>query len=222
MKTRVMLFASLSLCALAPQVLAAPAKLAEVFNGDMLGTNLRYFESKAGIARTSNGDSHSYKVQGCDITANAAGGTISELRLELSPTCKADLHSFIGDFAPKAGQPLTFGALDQSTGGGGIEFYADCLQLCGNAYDPSVYGLWEGPRAIGFMQVLVEAKLVDDAPIKAASDWAQAMTQAKGDDFVTDTRFNCERTFDAQALQAFAKVQATAVTLGTELTKPGC
>lgn len=221
MKTRASLFVSLALCGLASQASAAPAKLADVFNGEMLGTNLRYFESVAGIARTSNGDSHNYKVQGCDITANAAGGTINELRLELSPTCKADLHSFIGDFAPAANKALTFGAFNESSGGG-LEFYADCLQLCGNAYDPSVYALWEGPRAIGFMQVLVEAKLVDDAPIEASGKWAATMTKAKGDDFVVDTRFNCERTFDPQAMQAFAKVQASAVTLGTGLTKPGC
>lgn len=221
MKTRLMLIAAMSFCAAVPQAFAAPAKLADVFNGEMLGANLRYFESVAGIARTSLGDDHSYKVQGCTITATAAGGTVTALRLELSPTCKADLQSFVGDYGPKAGQPLTVGALDESTGGG-LEFSAYCLQMCGNAADPSVYAHWEGPRAVGFQEVLLEVVLVDDAAIQASDRWAQAMTQAKGEDFVSETKFNCERSFDAQALQAFAKVKASAVTIGTGLTKPTC
>ena len=48
---------------------AHAASVAEVFTGDMLGTNQRYFESIAGIPRESFGDEHKFKVQGCDITA---------------------------------------------------------------------------------------------------------------------------------------------------------
>ncbi|MDD1015707.1 hypothetical protein [Pseudomonas rubra] len=70
-----------------PLFAQAQATVARVFNGEMLGSNLKYFESVAGVARTSFGDKHTYKVQGCEITADAAGGSINELRLQLSPTC---------------------------------------------------------------------------------------------------------------------------------------
>lgn len=218
MKTRALL-SLLAACACAPATWATP--LADVFNGDMLGANLRRFEASAGAAQARHGDSRTYRVQGCEIVANVAGGSVNELRLELSPTCRADLHSFIGKFAPPANRPLTFGALDAASGGG-LAFYADCLRLCGNVGDPSVYGLWEGPRAVGFVQVLVEAKLVDDAPIKAADRWRAAMTRSRGNDYVIDARFNCERTFDTQALHAFANVRASAVTIGTDLNTPDC
>ena len=204
-----------------PMLAQAQGSVAQVFNGDMLGTNLRYFESIAGIARTSSGDAHTYRVQGCEITATAPGGTVNELRLQLSPSCKADLSTFISTFAPPANQPLTFGAMAESSGGD-LEFYADCLSMCGNAYDPSVYALWQGPRAVNFTEVLLEAVLNEDDAVAASSQWAEVMQKSKGDNFVIDTRFNCEREFDEVAAQQFKAVKVTAVTIGTELTKPGC
>lgn len=204
-----------------PLFAQAQTGVAQLFNGEMLGTNLKHFESLAGVARTSAGDQHSYKVQGCEITADAPGGTINSLRLSLSPGCQADLSSFIGDFAPAANQPLSIAALHASTGGP-LEFYADCLQLCGNAADPSVYAFWEGPRAVNFAQVLVEVVLTDDAAIAAAGKWSAEMTRHKGEDFVLEGRYNCDRSFDPIALQSFKQIAVTAVTLGAELSKPGC
>ncbi|WP_027926715.1 hypothetical protein [Pseudomonas sp. URMO17WK12:I12] len=204
-----------------PAIAQAKASVADVFNGKMLGTNLRHFESVAGVARESLGDHHSYEIQGCQITATAGGGTISELRMELSPTCQADLKSFIGEsFAPAANKPLTFGNFQQAAGD--LNFYADCLTMCGNAADPSVFAKWDGPRAVDFRQVLLEVVLVSDQALKASNQWQASMTKVKGEDFVTDTRFNCERDFDAQAQQSFSAVQVTAITIGTELPTPGC
>jgi len=136
--------------------LAQAGTVAEVFNGEMLGTNQRYFESIAGIPRESFGDEHKFRVQGCNITATITEDTVSALRLELTPQCQADLTQFVGDYAPAPGQPLTFGAFEQASGGG-LSYHADCLSGCGNSYDPSVYGHWEGPRAVDFMEVLLEA-----------------------------------------------------------------
>lgn len=222
MRSRALLALCSTLALSAVPVLAqAQATVAQVFNGEMLGSNLRYFESVAGVARTSAGDSHTYRVQGCEITATAGGGTVNTLRMELSPTCQADLNSFIGDFAPPAGNDLTFGAMAESTGGY-LEFYASCLSMCGNAADPSAYALWQGPRAIGFTEVLLEVVLAGDDSLAAANQWEAAMHKAKGEDFVMETRFNCERSFDEVAQHSFKNVKVNAVTIGTELYKPGC
>lgn len=97
---------------------AHAASVAEVFNGDMLGTNQRYFESVAGIPRESNGDEHIFKVQGCDITATVEGGKVGKLRIELTPKCQADLTQFVGTYAPAPDNPLTVGAFIASSGGG--------------------------------------------------------------------------------------------------------
>lgn len=204
-----------------PALAQQKAGVADVFNGDMLGTNLRYFESIAGIARTSFGNQHTYRVEGCEITATVSGDAVSALRLELSPKCKADIVSFLGEaFSPPASQPLTFGSFQSAAGD--LSFYADCLTMCGNAYDPSVYAHWEGPHAVGYREVLLEAKQVGDQAVDAASRWAQDMSEAKGEDWVIDTKFNCERGFDTQAQQLFNAVEVTAITIGSGLQKPGC
>ncbi|PYY84818.1 hypothetical protein DNK59_16360 [Pseudomonas sp. TKO26] len=197
------------------------ASVAEVFNGEMLGTNQRYFESVAGIPRESFGDEHKFKVQGCDITATVEGGTVSKLRMELTPKCQADLTQFVGTFAPAPGKPLTVGAFSASSGGG-LSYSASCLSMCGNAADPSFYAHWEGPRAIGFREVLLEVVLASDPALDAANQWEAQMRKAEGEDYVMETRFNCDRKYDAAAQKAFEKVQVSAVTIGTELKASGC
>jgi hypothetical protein len=201
--------------------LAQAATVAEVFNGEMLGTNQRYFESVAGIPRESSGDEHKFRVQGCNITATIGGGNVYKLRMEITPQCQADLTQFIGDYAPAPGQPLTFGAFEQSSGGG-LSYSADCLISCGNAYDPSVYGYWVGPHAADYMEVLLEVVQVSDQAIAAGSLWRDQMTQVKGEDWVIDGGFNCDNQFDPVARQAFKDVPVTAVTIGHELRSPSC
>lgn len=83
------LIAAILTCSFATSAQAADVK--EVFNGDLLGTNQRYFESIAGIPRESFGGQHSFKVQGCNITATIGGGKVSALRMELTDKCQADL-----------------------------------------------------------------------------------------------------------------------------------
>jgi len=200
---------------------AQAATVAKVFTGDMLGTNQRYFESIAGIPRESNGNDHTFKVQGCNITAKIEGGNVTSLRLETGPKCPADLTKFVDGYAPVPGKPLTFGAFEESSGGG-FAYSADCLTMCGNAFDPSVYALWEGPHAVNYMQVLLEVTLSSDEAISAADTWKGQIVKAKGEDFVTDTTFNCDPQFSAGAKKAFANVPVTAVTIGTNLKSPGC
>lgn len=219
MKKLAIPFLATALAVISSPAWAQKATLAEVFNGDMLGTNLRYFESIAGVARESFGDQHTYRVQGCEVTVTGEDA-VSALRLELSPTCKADIASFIGDFAPPANQTLTFGNFHVAAGD--LSYYSDCLTLCGNAADPSVYAHWQGPRAVGFTDVLLEVVLVDGTALDAKDVWRQSMEQAKGEDWVMETKFNCERTFDAQAQQAFNNVAVTAITIGSELKTPEC
>lgn len=94
--------------------------------------------------------------------------------------------------------------------------------MCGNAADPSVYAHWEGPHAVDFREVLLEVVLVSDAAIDAADQWQSQMRKAEGDDYVMETRFNCDQKYAAIAQKAFEQVPVTAVTIGSELKAPGC
>lgn len=197
------------------------ATLARVFNGAMLGVNQRYFESMAGIPQSSGENEHTFIVQGCTVIAHISDGTVYALSLDITPECQPDLTSFIGSFAPDLGQPLTFGAFEQSANGGSsLSYYADCLGLCGNAYDPSVYGYWEGPRAIQNMKVVLEVQLVDGPAIDASFAWARHMINNMGEDWVIATKFNCSNQFEQTASDAFQNILATKVTIGSDVTIP--
>lgn len=197
------------------------AKLDQLFQAEMLNANLRYFESIAGVARESWEDTHSYNVDGCTLEITAPQGRISSLSVELNDNCGASLKSFLGDsFSPDESRALTFGNFTEHTGD--LQFHADCLSGCGNAYDPSVYAFWEGPRAVNFMQLQLEVKLVSGAALDAANQWEEAISNARGEEYVMLNRFNCEDHFDPQASAAFHDVVITRMTVGSQLQPPGC
>ncbi len=131
------------------------------------------------------------------------------------------LQPFLGEsFSPDESRALTFGNFTEHTGD--FQFYADCLTGCGNAFDPSVYALWEGPRALNFIQLQLEAKLIDDAAIDASNQWEEAISSARGEEYVMLNRFNCENHFDPQAAAAFQNTNVTRLTVGFYLQPPGC
>lgn len=201
--------------------IAQAASVKEVFNGDMLGTNQRYFESIAGIARTSDGDTHTFRVQGCDIAVSMIEAKVSSLHMQLSPTCSADLTTFLGNDAPAATPNLTFGTFAQFTHSS-LRYQANCLTMCGNAEDPSVYAYWEGPRSLGFIEVILETVLAGDPALDASNVWQEKMVNATNQDYILDTKFNCESRFDNIAAEAFKNVPVTAITIGHGLTKLSC
>lgn len=196
---------------------AQAATVKEVFNGAMLGTDQRYFESVAGVPRESFGNDHVFRVQNCQVTATMGNGKVSALRLALANGCEADLTSFIGEDAPKAGQVITPGVF-----GRGQHYSADCLTQCGNAADPSAYALWVAPRSAGSLEVLLEMVLVSGKAAEAADQWEQHMKKAAGEDYVLNTKFNCETRFDSVAEAAFKDVPVTAVTIGHALPTQPC
>lgn len=224
LKPFTLLAASIALTSIAPVAFAASEKIQKIMDPDMLGVDLAYFEQVTGIARKTDGTRKQYKVDGCEVTIEAGGGTVNGIRVPVTPQCAFDLNKFLPNADPKFGTTgeLTFGQFDKSAGDNG-EFLADCLSMCGNAADPSVYEFWEGSHADNFLNVTLEVVLVDDAAIAAASQWQAAMTAGKGEDWVMDTKFNCEpATFDAAAHKAFAAVKVSAISIGQAPAKPGC
>ncbi|WP_259744567.1 hypothetical protein [Pseudomonas protegens] len=140
--------------------------------------------------------------------------------MELTPKCQADLTRFVDTFAHTPGKPLIAGAFTASSGGG-LSYSASCLSMCGNAADPSVYAHREGLSAIGFREVLLEVVLASDAAPNAACQWEAQMRKVEGDDYVMETRFNCDQKYDAIAQKAFEKVHVSAVTIGTGFKASG-
>ena len=46
--------------------------------------------------------------------------------------------------------------------------------------------------------------------------WESAMRSKEGDDYITDTKFNCYNKYDAVAVKAFGNVQVNQITVGYE------
>lgn len=209
-------------------IAAKPNKLSQLFDYEMLNADVAYFEKIAGVARNTTENKKTYKVEGCEIEADVTGGKISSLKLNINKKCTFDLNKFVSNTSLPANL-LTFGKFDSIIGKGG-RFYSDCLSMCGNAADPSVYEYWSGSRAASNIEIMLEVTLVDDLSINAADKWQSVMEKTEGHDWIIDTKFNCpnknEDKYNDAAHKAFKDVKISAITIGygiefdvTEITR---
>ncbi len=185
----------------------------------MLNAQVAYLEHIAGPAWRVDGKYRTYKVSGCIVDVVAESNAVRSLGLRLNDRCTFDPSLFLGIKLPSANK-MTFGDLDRAWGGG--RFYADCLYLCGNAYDPSVYEHFDGPHAANFIEVNVEAALVSRASVAASEKWQAAIQADRSQDFVMKTQFNCTTSFDQAAHSFFRNIKLTELTVGYDLELPGC
>ncbi len=219
---------SLIVVLLALPVRAAPSKLEQIFDPDMLVADRAYLEQVTGVAWRREEDTKTYKVDGCLVTATYDKNSVRSLRLELSPKCTFDFNKFLLKVNPYNPYPK-FPALYQTTFGQleslslmDKQFMTDCLYSCGNIADPSVYEYLAFPHVNNFLEVMPEVMLVGDPAIDASIKWEKAMVKAKGEDWVLQTKFNCQLTkYDTVAHNAFKKVRITAITVGHNIKTPG-
>ena len=202
---------------------AKPAKLAHVFDPEMIGADVAYFERITGPARNTDENTKIYKMDGCEVTSTIADGAVRSLRVDLSPKCTFNLNMFLPNFSGKfpSTHAMTFGKFDSVTGGNG-KFYADCLTQCGNAADPGIYEHWYGSRADLVLEVMLEAVQVSGPALSAADTWQVAMEKTEGENWVVDAKFNCTRQYDAIAHRAFRNVTISAITVGYDIQTPRC
>lgn len=73
-----------------------------------------------------------------------------------------------------------------------------------------------------FFEVMLEVTLVESDAIVAAGAWRDHMIQAVNEDYVLETRFNCDNRFDAVANETFKRIKVTGITIGHGLKAPGC
>jgi hypothetical protein len=204
------------LTATAGIALAAPAAtVSAIATPDMLGAQIAYLESKAGPAFKVDGPFRTYRLEGCDLgVISTDGSSISAFRVPVTAGCAGfDLAAFLPNYTLPAFADLTFGAFDAQAVGG--TYTSDCITGCGNATDPFVTDRWTGSHADNFIEVALEAELISDDVIDAAFKWADIMRAAEGEDYVLETKFNCDGKYNEKAVELFAKVRPTAVTIGT-------
>lgn len=159
---------------------------------------------------------HSYKINGCAIDVEVKADpnkTIESISIASSAACQgAQLSEVFQDKKRPGLVNLTFGQLTSVLGA--PHYTADCLTLCGNAYNPSMYASWGVFSA--------EVVLVDDQSIDASINWGKAISKKYDQDYVIDNRFNCTKEFDALAAQEFKDVKISKLTLRAVQTPPEC
>ncbi len=202
---------------------AAPAsKLQKVFQFETLGVRVAYLESLTGPAMhefpgAGGTETRDYRVDGCLVGAGIDQGTVRYLRLSLTPRCNFNLGSFLGNgYGTTTG--LTVGKFARGLfGASAIRVQSSCVYLCGNAADPSVDFTWEGPHAANFVGVTLGVTLVNGPALDGSGKWTDAMRRRDGQAYIEQTRFNCDRKWDAEGVQAFAPAQVNQVTIGFDL-----
>lgn len=207
---------------------AALTPMQQIFQPEMIGATVQYLEQFTGPPKnvSPDGQARTYKVNSCEVTAyienEGESKSVSGLRLMLAPGCDGDVGKFIDNKNTTMLSQLSFSKFEELVGGG-VLYYADCLSLCGNAFDPSVYAHWEGPRAADFLEMMIEVKLISNEALQAADQWESVMKTKETEDWILGTGFNCEPTkYSNVASKSFAAIRPEAITIGRGLPSPRC
>lgn len=213
------------LVAVSANVLAGE-KLNKIFDPEMIGANLPYFEKISGPARNtfsySKGEkTNVYKVEGCEVTVQVSNGSIQSLGLDsLGPKCSFSLNKFLPNTVglPPLHQ-MTFGQFDSATGGG--QYGADCLVGCGAAKEPDAYEVWRASAADNGYEVQVGVALSGLA-WDAARTWLDTMLKSQSEDWVVDRKFVCNKKYNPLAQKSFKDVKITSAKIGIGLIELAC
>jgi S1-C subfamily serine protease len=198
---------------------AVQGTLSRIFRFEMFNAQVSYLERITGPAMHIYSDSASgvkirdYRVDGCEVQALTEGAEVLRYSLTLAPTCNFDLSEVgVPDQATTRG--LTVGKF--FSGQGGVDTYvrSDCIYSCGNAFDPTIDFIWQGPHSSNYVSVVLTVTLADTAALNAATTWEHLMRSNDGDDYVIRTKFNCDRKYDDAAIRAFANVLVNKITVG--------
>lgn len=208
------ILATLLLLLPATSAFAAPAsspRLEALFNPAVIGTSSARLAEKYGQPIQVDGLERTYRVDGCNVLVRTMErGSINSVAMDVTPDCNVSLTSVMTG-AP-ALYKATYGQLEERLDEG--RFAADCIKLCGNAFDPSVYQTWELDGLENPMELRAYTKLVTDDAIDASIAWSKGIERVHGEDFVIDGDFNCDLASDTLARVLFKDIRITRIELG--------
>jgi hypothetical protein len=195
----------------------AAARLSGIFKSEMLNVELPYLESITGPAMhiypgRADTQAREYRIEGCKVQAFIKGTRVRRYSLSLAPKCNFNLGALLYGYSSTSG--LTVGKFASGAQHPIMRFQADCMDLCGNAADPTVDFKWEGPHSANFIAVVLTVVLADRAAVDASLRLQSLMQKNEGEDYVRNTRFNCDGKYDDVAVRSFASVAVNEITVG--------
>ena len=117
----------------------------------------------------------------------------------MSSRCNVNLSAF--HLTPLSTRGLTVSKLSSYTS---LRFESSCIYLCGNAADPTVEFIEQSSHATNWIGVVYSITLADNRSIDAEETLLQPMQKREGDDYVMQTKFNCDNKYTQPAIEAFA------------------
>jgi Short C-terminal domain len=196
-----------------PEAPVQVSKLQQLFRRDMLGAQLQYLEASTGPARNVEGNDRTYLVDGCEVAVHAEGRSIKSIGLRhISPKCNVSLRAFGLDAMT---DKITFGMVEAVGISGETQYSADCVSYCGNAFDPFVYAHVSTPHVNDFIEFRPGANIEVEPMLSATLKWSDVMKSTKGEDYVAQTQFNCDRTFNAMASRLFHNIKIDSIEVGS-------
>lgn len=151
------------------------------------------------------------------MAAGPKRGRIQSIAMDLSQGCSVRLYRVLEQELNLSG--ATFGQLQSRLDDGAIS--ADCLRLCGNAYDPSVHQTWALDALDNPMELRASVKLVDGPALDASDVWEAGIEEGEGEDYLIDGAYNCDRRYQSLGRLAFRDVPITRIELGY-VSAPEC
>lgn len=167
-------------------VLANGKIMDQIFVEDMLGESITHFEKFTGRAKGTNvySDAKVYVIDGCQVEVSYTNtNKIKSLKLLVTPNCSFIPQSLLEEGNNTPTNKLTFGDFRG-------DFYADCLYMCGNAVDPSIYRV-ETILFPRYMNTSDYEIMVSSNDADNANRWAETMMKKEGEDWAMDNKFNC-------------------------------
>lgn len=189
---------------------------------DTIGVTKEFIERTLGKSTYETPDEANYKVGGCDVRVEFdQDKAVRLVNIDLKPGCAFDAAGLTGSNSPLPVKgPMTFAAFEKAFGQ--VRYLAPCLHLCGNAYDPYVDAVILGSHANGVVDISAHADFVDDTIIHASNAWKEKLVSLLGEDYVDNTRYNCEREHDDIARAAFAEVPIGSLQFGRDIGSTDC
>jgi hypothetical protein len=166
--------------------------LKEIFIPDIIGQNIEYFNSKYGPPERIYDDyTRIYKIELCSVMVYGKD-SISALGIEnIDSRCNFDLRLF--DLGGMAKYDLDKIEVDVNADSLDITsfdaFYVNCA-YCGNATTPTLYGVYNGPHSVSFINVISEIDTDIDNNSAILRQIFYILEKTKGSDYLIYDEFN--------------------------------
>ena len=193
------------------QSIALP--LWDIFDIDLLGVTIAYFESKIGPAKRIIGkDYREYEYEGCEFVVFGEN-SIDALYIEnLTDRCTFNIESFFGGDPVNNAKWYNFSAFES--------YYSHCFYSCGQQF-PRLYGFSSGSHATNFIEILGILEFYsndDDNSLDSKYEMIiNKIIQEKGQDYLIYSKLNNDMTYTGLIKETFKFENCKEIAIGYNL-----